>query len=114
MPTSAQDAEDLAADVLVFLARDPERLARFFILTGLRADTIREASRAPGFAASVLDYILADERLLLAFASVAEVEPEELAQVRRSLNRAPEQRLARAPTVALVRSSNVARRFGGA
>jgi hypothetical protein len=82
VPTSAQDAKDLAADVLTFLAHDPERLARFFILTGLRADTVRAASRAPWFTASVLDYVPADETLLLAFASAAEIKFEELAQVR--------------------------------
>ena len=114
MPTSVQDAKDLAADVLTFLARDPERLARFFILTGLRADTIRAASRAPWFTTSVLDYVLADETLLLGFASAARIKPEELAQVRRNLSDAPEPRRPQAPTAAPVRPSNVAWRLGGA
>ncbi len=69
MSPSAKDSEEVVASVLTFLAGEPERLARFFILTGLRADTIRAASRTPGFAASVLDYVFADEKLLLAFAS---------------------------------------------
>jgi hypothetical protein len=43
------------ASVLMFLASEPERLARFFILTGLSPDTIRQAAAAPGFATSRAD-----------------------------------------------------------
>ena len=112
MRTADQSAEDIVASVLAFLASEPERLARFFILTGLRADTIRAVSRTPEFAASVLDYVLADEKLLLAFAAGAEIRPEELAHVRRNLNRAPEPQGDRRQTLALMGSSNMARRFG--
>jgi hypothetical protein len=112
MRTADQSAEDIVASVLAFLASEPERLARFFILTGLRVDTIRAVSRTPGFAASVLDYVLADEKLLLAFASGAEIRPEELAHVRRNLNRAPEPQGDRRQTLALMGSSNMARRLG--
>jgi len=112
MRTADQSAEDIVASVLMFLASEPERLARFFILTGLRVDTIRAASRTPGFAASVLDYVLADEKLLLAFASGAEVKSEELAHVRRNLIRAPEPQGDRPQTLTLMGPSNMARRFG--
>jgi hypothetical protein len=112
MRVATQSTADIIASVLTFLASEPERLARFFILTGLRADTIRAASRTPGFAASVLDYVLADEKLLLAFASDAEIKPEELAHVRANLSRAPEPQGDRCQTLALVGSSNMGRRFG--
>jgi hypothetical protein len=114
MRAAIQSTDDIVARVLTFLASEPERLARLFILTGLRADTIRAVSRTPGFAASILDYVLADERLLLAFASGAEITPEELAQVRGNLNRTPEPQGDRRQTLALVGSSNMARRFGTA
>jgi hypothetical protein len=45
MASSAQNSEDVVASVLTFLASEPERLARFFILTGLSPDTIRQAVR---------------------------------------------------------------------
>ena len=112
MRVATQSTDEIVASVLAFLASEPERLARFFILTGLRADTIRAASRTPGFAASVLDYVLADERLLLAFAAGAEIKPEELAQLRWNLNHAPEPQGDRGQTHAPVGSSNMARRFG--
>ena len=112
MRVATQSADDIVASVLTFLASEPERLARFFILTGLRADTIRAVSRTPRFAASVLDYVLADEKLLLAFASGAEIKPEVLAHVRRNLNRGPEPQEDRRQTLALMGSSNMTRRFG--
>src|SRR3954462_14903264 len=51
-------AEELAARILQFLVDDPGRMARFFNTTGLTAETIRTAASAPGFAMSVLDYVL--------------------------------------------------------
>src|SRR3954452_6132510 len=65
-------AEELAARILQFLAEDPGRMARFFNTTGLTAETIRVAASAPGFAMSVLDYVLKD------FAAGATIRPEEL------------------------------------
>src|SRR5215217_4207210 len=41
-------------------------MARFFNVTGLTAKTIRAAASAPGFTASILDYVLDDEPLLAA------------------------------------------------
>src|SRR3954466_16127457 len=67
MPSSAPNSEDVVASVLTFLASEPERLARFFILTGLSPDTIRQAAATPGFAAAVFDYLLNDEPLLRLF-----------------------------------------------
>src|SRR3954452_5904774 len=71
-------AEELAARILQFLAEDPGRMARFFNTTGLTAETIRTAARAPGFAMSVLDYVLEDEALLKDFAAGATIRPEEM------------------------------------
>jgi hypothetical protein len=55
-------AEALIAQVLQFFMADPDRLVRFFDVTGLTPDTIRTAANAPGFAASVLDYMLGMRR----------------------------------------------------
>jgi hypothetical protein len=108
----AVDTEDLVASALAFLANDPERLTRFFILTGLSPDTIREAARAPGFAASVLDYLLGEEPLLVLFASASNLRPEDVVQMRASLEQSgPEVRRARAPIPAVRGTSNLSRRF---
>ncbi len=112
MLSPAVDTEDLVASALAFLANDPERLTRFFILTGLSPDTIREAARAPGFAASVLDYLLGDESLLVLFASASNLRPEDVVQIHARLDRSgPETRRPRAPIPAVRSFSNLSRRF---
>lgn len=79
------DPETLAIAVLGFLAEDGERLGRFLALTGIDPGQIRVAAREEGFLASVLDHILADEALLLAFAANARVRPETIASARQRL-----------------------------
>src|SRR3954471_7200221 len=78
-------AEELAARILQFLANDPGRMARFFNTTGLTAETIRTAASAPGFAMSVLDYVLEDEVLLKDFAAGAKIRPKEVLRHRAGL-----------------------------
>ena len=85
----------------------------FTRLTGLTAKTIRAAASAPGFTASILDYVLEDEPLLRVFAAEAEIAPGELLRARVGLesrgDAAPqEERKPAAPLGA----SNLARRFG--
>jgi hypothetical protein len=113
MPSSAPNSEDVVASVLTFLASEPERLARFFILTGLSPDTIRQAAATPGFATSILDYLLNDEPLLRLFTASAEIAPDEVLQVQVGLERreTPASRTERA-VAAPLGASNLARRFG--
>ena len=112
MPSSAPNSEDVVASVLTFLASEPERLARFFILTGLSPDTIRQAAATPGFATSILDYLLNDEPLLRLFTASAEIAPAELLQVQVGLERreTSASRTGRA-VAAPLGASNLARRF---
>lgn len=74
------EADSLAIDALGFLAEDPERLGRFLAVTGLDPSNLRRAAAAPGFLASVLDYVMQDESLLLAFASNRQIRPELVAR----------------------------------
>src|SRR5215510_15328044 len=69
-------AEDLAVAALGFIAGEPERLGRFLALSGIGPDSIRAAAREPQFLAGVLDHITSDERLLLAFATENDIDPE--------------------------------------
>jgi hypothetical protein len=79
-------AEALAVDALHFLSESPERLRAFLDASGLRPDTIREAARDPGFLAGVLDHVVADEALLLAFAAETRRRPEQVMAARRVLS----------------------------
>jgi hypothetical protein len=79
---SREMAEAVAAQVLAFLATEPERIARFLSLTGLTPQTLRQAAREPGFLPSVLDFLLNDEALAIAFAEQSGIEPETVAKAR--------------------------------
>jgi hypothetical protein len=68
----------LAIQALSFIAAEPERLGRFLAISGIGPADIRAAAREPGFLAGVLDFVVADERLLRAFAEDSSVAPREV------------------------------------
>ena len=76
MTDRVQQAEELAATALGFIAADPELLSRFLALSGIEPSAIRTAAREPGFLAGVLNFIAAHEPTLLAFAQHAAINPE--------------------------------------
>lgn len=81
------DPELLAIAVLGFIAQDPARLSRFLDITGLSPATLRGAAGQPGFLASVLEYLLGDESLMLAFCAENGHAPESVAQAASRLSR---------------------------
>jgi hypothetical protein len=68
-------AEALALEALSFLARDPDRIARFLANAGIGPDQLREAAREPGFLGAVLDHLMSDEPLLLTFTESSGLKP---------------------------------------
>ncbi|HUD86458.1 MAG TPA: DUF3572 domain-containing protein [Xanthobacteraceae bacterium] len=78
-------AEILAIQGLSFIAEEPERLAGFLSLTGLTAERIRESASEPDFLAGVLEHMLADESLLIAFAERAGIDPADIGRARNLL-----------------------------
>src|SRR5262245_24207425 len=77
-----ESAEMLAIQALNFLAEEPERLGRFLAVTGLEAQSLRDAAREPNFLLGVLDHLAGDERLLTEFASQHELTPETVTRAR--------------------------------
>jgi hypothetical protein len=75
-------AETLAIQALAFIAEDPERLASFLGASGIDPAGIRGAAREPRFLAGVLEHMLGDETLLLAFADSAGIDPALVARGR--------------------------------
>ncbi len=75
----------LAIQALAFIAEEPDRMGAFLAASGIAPDTIRSAARSPNFLAGVLEHMLADESLLLAFADRAGLDPAEIARARRAL-----------------------------
>ena len=82
---SRVDGQELAVAALSFLAQEPDRLSRFLDLCGLGPHNLRAAAADPGFLAAVLDYLLADEPLLIAFAAEQSVAPASVAAARRAM-----------------------------
>jgi hypothetical protein len=81
----ADFSRSVAVSALTFLAADAERLRRFLDVTGLGPHNLRRASEDPAFYGSVLDYVVADEALLVRFAADAGLEPEAVARAHEAL-----------------------------
>lgn len=79
-------AEAVAVEALSFLGRSPDRLVRFLEVTGMEPGTLRAAARTPSFLAGLMDYVAADEELLLAFAEDAGATPDSVMQARHLLS----------------------------
>ena len=70
-------AETIALQALAFLAGDDQALGGFVHLTGLGLGELRSAASNSEILAGVLDYVLQDEAMLLAFCAAADIRPEE-------------------------------------
>jgi hypothetical protein len=75
-------AERLAIAALGFLSSDIERLGRFLSVAGIGPETLRAAAGEPGFLAGVLEYLMQDEDLLIAFAEETRTRPTLVAAAR--------------------------------
>lgn len=69
-------AEWVGINALSFLASDVSRLGRFLSLTGMGPREIAAGKDDPQLLASVLEYYLGDEPLLLEFAANHSLPPE--------------------------------------
>ena len=77
----------LAIQALAFIAEEPERLNLFLASTGIEAAEIRTAARESGFLAGILEHMLSDESLLIAFADSAGIDSAAVARARSALDR---------------------------
>jgi len=85
-------ADDIAARALAFLAADEERLTRFAALAGIDLGRIREIAGQPGFLAAVMEHLMADEPMLLAFAAEEGVKPDVVVRAAHALGAGPWER----------------------
>ena len=75
-------ASELAIAALSFIAADDEKLGTFLALSGIGPESLRTAARNPDFLLGVLDHVVADEPLLVAFAGHSEIDPVEIVRAR--------------------------------
>ena len=80
------DPETVALQILGCIVAEPQRLSRFLSLTGLDPTTIRLQATKPGFLSAVLDYVAADESLLIAIASEASIAPGQIAAAQQRMS----------------------------
>lgn len=80
-----EQAETLALLALNYITGDEDRLGRFMAATGLAPDDLRAGIGDPAFLAGVLDYLLTDDALVVAFAEDNALEPEAVMTARRRL-----------------------------
>jgi hypothetical protein len=78
-------AETVALQALAFVAGDEQALTGFLRLTGMDLGDVRQAAQDPEMLAGVLDYLMQDEPMLLAFCEAASLRPEEPAFARAHL-----------------------------
>jgi hypothetical protein len=77
----------LAIQALGFIAEEPDRLGAFLAMTGLAPEQIRGAVREPSFLVGVLEHMLGDENLLIAFSQSAGIDPADIARASNALGR---------------------------
>ena len=85
MKLEREQAEVVALEALAFLALEADRLGRFLGLTGMGPEQVRERCSDPEFLAGVLDHVLSDETLLIAFVEERGLDPLLPAAARREL-----------------------------
>lgn len=86
---TSDNADALCVDAVQYLAGDTDILERFIALTGLMPDQLRAIMEDDGVKIGVLDFLLSDESLLLAFAERTGRNPEQIGQARMQISGEP-------------------------
>ena len=84
-PMPRAEAEALAASALEWLTRDPGRLGAFLAVTGAGLEDLRGLIADPVFLGSVLDFLLSDEAMLMAFCEALDLAPDRPMRARAGL-----------------------------
>ena len=84
-PESLEKAEILALQGLGWLAGEEDGIRRFMEHSGVDASQLRGAAGSPGMGVAVLDFLLAQEELLLRFCESQEIEPRDVHRARYQL-----------------------------
>ncbi|MEO1492562.1 MAG: DUF3572 domain-containing protein [Pseudomonadota bacterium] len=84
-PLSLAQAETLALGALGWIAAQPEVAGQFLGATGGSAEDLRARAGDPEFLGFVLDFLLSDEAMLLAFCTDEGVKPDRPMRARAAL-----------------------------
>lgn len=78
-------AEALAYRALAFIAADQSYLSDFLSRSGVSPDQLPELLECRDFLVGILDHLLSDESLLLAFCGNSGIDPSEVLPARKAL-----------------------------
>ena len=81
-----ESAERIAISGLAFIAGETESLGRFLAETGLGPENLRSAAGEPWFLCAVLEFLMANEDLLLVFVERIRVRPTMIAAAHLALS----------------------------
>jgi hypothetical protein len=79
------NAATLSLQVLSFLAERPDDIGRFLDISGLDPATVRARAAEPAFLASILDFLLSNEALLIDFCEAESVDAKDIHMARHIL-----------------------------
>ena len=81
----SDDAQTIALKALTFVLADDDARRRFVGQTGLDGESLRAQAGEEAFLGGMLDFLLADEALLLRFCEVSDLTPEAPCRARAAL-----------------------------
>ncbi len=84
-PLPGPEAETLALGALTWIATQPELAGQFLGAAGASVDDLRERAGDPEFLGFVLDFLLGDEAMLLAFCTDEGIKPDRPMRARAAL-----------------------------
>ena len=80
-----EGAETLALTALAFLAQSPDDMGRFLTQSGLDAAMLRARASDPDLLVSILDHLLANEPILVAFCEAEGMDARDVHRARHVL-----------------------------
>jgi len=78
-------AETIALQALAFIVKDEDLLPQFLMNSGLTPQDLKDRFRDPEILGGILDVLLADDSVLLAFCNSLSLSPETVVLARRAL-----------------------------
>jgi len=84
--SNSEWAEEIVAKALSYLVHDPQIFSRFLELSGLKPEQIRSQINDRTFQTAILEFLLSDESLLLAFCSNCAVDPALIQPAHQAVN----------------------------
>jgi hypothetical protein len=81
-----KSADEIAIDILAWLAGEPELLSRFLALTGTDPTALRNAIAEPGFMGGLIAFLMDHEPTLMAFCQATGTAPEDVVRAHAALS----------------------------